>query len=95
MFIILINYTKPIEEVNKVVAEHRAYLDEQYKEKKLFVSGRRNPPVGGVLISHLKNKEEIEKIISNDPYKLHDVADYEIIEFDAGKSDERFKPFME
>jgi len=95
LFIILINYTKPIEEVNKVVAEHRAYLDELYKQKKLFVSGRRNPPVGGVLISHLKDRAEIDKIINNDPYKLNGVADYEVVEFNAGKSDERFKPFME
>jgi len=95
MFIILINYTKPIEEVNKVVTEHRAYLDELYKEKKLFVSGRRNPPTGGVLISHLKNRSEIDEIINNDPYKIKNVADYEVVEFTAGKSDERFKPFME
>ena len=95
MFIILINYTKSIEEVNAVVAEHRTYLDTLYAEDKLICSGRRSTLTGGVLISHAKSREEINEIIKNDPYKLKDVADYEVIEFTPGKHHEKFKDFVE
>lgn len=95
MFIILINYTKPIEEVNAVVAEHRMYLDTLYEADKLICSGRRASLTGGVLLSHAKTREEIDTIIKNDPYNLKGVANYEVIEFNPGKYDEKFKAFVE
>ena len=95
MFIILINYTKPIEEVNAVVAEHRAYLDTLYAKDKLICSGKRSTLTGGVLLSHAKSREEIDEIIKNDPYNLKSVAEYEVIEFTPGKHHEKFKDFVE
>lgn len=95
MFIILINYTKPIEEVNAVVADHRAYLDTLYQANKLICSGRRSTLTGGVLLSHAQSREEIDDIIKNDPYKLKDVAEYEVIEYTPGKHHEKFKEFIE
>jgi uncharacterized protein YciI len=95
MFIILINYTKPIEEVNAVVADHRAYLDTQYEAGKLICSGRQSTMTGGVLISHVKTKEEADEIIKNDPYNLKGVAEYEVIEFTLGKFHPDFKKFTE
>lgn len=95
MFIILINYTKPIEEVNAVVADHRAYLDTQYGAGNLICSGRRSTLTGGVLISHVKTKEEVDEIIKNDPYNIKGVAEYEVIEFTPGKYHPDFKKFTE
>lgn len=95
MYIILINYTKPIEEVNAVVADHRAYLDTLYSAGKLVCSGRRSTLTGGVLISHAKTREEIDNIIKDDPYNLKGVADYEVIEFTPGKFHPDFKIFTE
>ncbi len=95
MFIILINYTKPIEEVNAIVPEHRAYLDTLYEANKLICSGRRNTLTGGVLLSHAKAREEIDEIIKNDPYNIKGVADYEVIEFTPGKHHQNFKKFVE
>lgn len=95
MYIILINYTKPIEEVNAVVADHRAYLDTLYSAGMLVCSGRRSTLTGGVLISHAKTREEIDNIIKDDPYNLKGVADYEVIEFTPGKFHPDFKIFTE
>ena len=91
----LINYTKPIEEVNAVVADHRAYLDTLYAKEKLICSGRRSTLTGGVLLSHVQSRDEIDEIIKNDPYKLKDVAEYEVIEFTPSKHHEKFKEFVE
>lgn len=95
MFVILINYTKPIEGVNEVLASHRAYLDTQYAAGRLICSGRKADLSGGVLISNAKTKEEVDEIIKNDPYNLKDVANYDVIEFTPGKFDEKFKPFID
>ena len=95
MFIILINYTKPIEEVNAVVAEHRAYLDTLYEKDKLICSGRRSTLTGGVLLSHAKRREEIAELIKNDPYNLKRVEEYKVIELIPGQHIEKFKDFEE
>lgn len=95
MYIILINYTKPIEEVNAVVADHRAYLDTLYAADKLICSGRRSTLTGGVLLSNAKTREEIDNIIKNDPYNLKQVAEYEVIEFTPGKHHQKFSEFID
>ncbi len=83
MFVILIHYTKPLETIDQYLAEHRQYLQTCYTNNQLLVSGPKIPRTGGVLISHLKDRYAVEKLVKNDPFYLHDVATYEIIEFNA------------
>lgn len=82
MYIIDIHYIKPMEEVDRVVDEHRAYLKKTYAEKNILVmSGPKNPRTGGLLIAQANNLTQIEELINNDPYNIHGVAEYTITEF--------------
>lgn len=81
MFLIMINYKQPIEIVDQYVAEHRAYLEQGYKNNCYIVSGPRNPRTGGIIISQLKDRAQVEGLIKQDPFYINDVADFEIIEF--------------
>ncbi|MCM0083761.1 YciI family protein [Geomonas sp. Red32] len=81
MFIVLLNYLKPLTEVDRFVGEHRQFLEKYYASEDFLMSGRREPRTGGVIVSTAKTREEIESIILNDPFHRENIAEYEIIEF--------------
>ncbi|ADG92833.1 YCII-related protein [Arcobacter nitrofigilis DSM 7299] len=81
MFIINLTYIKPLDEVDIHLEAHVKYLKEQYKEGNFIASGRKIPRDGGVILSKLDSKEKLEEVLAKDPFKLANVANYEIIEF--------------
>jgi uncharacterized protein YciI len=94
MFLVLITYKKSLDEIDGYITDHRAFLDVGYKNNYFVVSGPKNPRTGGVIVSQLSNREQLEKILSKDPFKTHDVADYEIIEFMPTKYHRNFSTFI-
>ncbi|MGZ3753013.1 MAG: YciI family protein [Mucilaginibacter sp.] len=81
MFIIDIQYTAPLEEVDKYIDGHVAYLKKYIDNDTFIVTGRKSPRTGGILIANAGSKEEIEKIITEDPFYQHKVAVMTITEF--------------
>ncbi|HEX5330924.1 YciI family protein [Sulfuricurvum sp.] len=81
MFIISLTYIKPLEEVDALLEEHVAYLKEQYFLGIFLASGRKVPRDGGIILARAVSREEIETIISLDPFYRHGVAEYAISEF--------------
>jgi uncharacterized protein YciI len=94
MFVILLNYIKPLEEVEKELEPHRAYLEKYYSLQKFICSGRQNPRIGGVILSNAENREEVETIIQEDPFYSKNIATYEIIEFTPTMHAEGFEQFI-
>ena len=95
MFLVLITYKKPLEEIDHHLAAHRSFLDEGYKNDFFIVSGAKNPRTGGVIISQLSNRDQLEKILKNDPFLIHDIAGYEIVEFIPTKFHQNFSGFID
>lgn len=95
MFIISVTYKKPLEAVDEFLAEHRRFLDEGYKKNFFVTSGPKNPRTGGIIISQLKNREELDTLLKQDPFYIHDVADYEVVEFSPIKYHDNFISFIE
>lgn len=85
-FIIKITYTSPIEEIEKVLVEHRAFLQQGYDQKFLLCSGPLNPRVGGIVIAKAENLEKIESFFENDPYNINKLVSYEFLEFNPVKA---------
>ncbi len=79
MFLISINYIKPLEEVDALLDAHLEYLEEQYKNRKFIVSGGKIPRTGGIILAVGENRLEIQQLIEKDPF--YTVAEYEITEF--------------
>lgn len=94
MFLALVTYTKPIEEIDKLLLEHRAFLAEHYKSGTLICSGPQNPRTGGVILGRAHSKAAFEKILADDPFKKHDVATYQIIEFEPVKYADGFEKWL-
>lgn len=94
MVIISLTYKKPIEEVEKHINEHIAFLEKYYAQNKFVFSGRKIPRTGGIILANNVTALDANEIIKEDPFYQHLIADYEITEFIPTKYDQRFAPFV-
>ncbi|EJL74934.1 YciI family protein [Chryseobacterium populi] len=95
MFIISLTYKSSIENVEQLIPQHNIFLDKHYESGQFIASGRKEPRMGGIIIANAESKKEVEQIISEDPFYIHEVADYTITEFIPSKYNENFKIFIE
>ncbi len=93
MVIITSRYVKPMETIDALLADHRKFLDDQYRQKKFIFSGPQNPRVGGAILANV-GIDEAREIMKKDPFTIHGAAEYSFIEFTPGKYDERFACFV-
>ncbi len=95
MLLIHVTYTKPIDEIDKHLVDHRAFLDKYYASGNLICSGPRNPRSGGIIICNFISVDEAWKFIHQDPFYINDIASYEVIEFNPVKFAKDFERFIE
>ncbi|MCW1960911.1 YciI family protein [Chryseobacterium viscerum] len=95
MFIISLTYKSSFENVERLIPQHNIFLNKHYESGKFIASGRKEPRTGGIIIANAESKHEIEQIISEDPFYIHQIADYDITEFIPSKYNENFKLFIE
>lgn len=50
MFIVILTYKKPLEDVDRFLQVHRDYLAEHYAAGDFITSGPQTPRVGGVIM---------------------------------------------
>ncbi|WP_290160034.1 YciI family protein [uncultured Duncaniella sp.] len=81
MFIAILTYKKPIEEVDRFLQAHRDYLAEHYAAGDFIASGPQTPRIGGVIMIKADNREAMDSIIVQDPFNINGIADYQIVEF--------------
>lgn len=85
MFILILNYQKSLNEVDKYLSMHREYLEKFYEAGNFIASGRQNPRTGGIILCKASNRQDVEKIIVQDPFSINQIAKYQIIEFETSK----------
>lgn len=81
MFIAILTYKKPLEEVDRHLQAHREYLAEHYDAGDFIASGPQTPRVGGVILMKAESRAKIDSIIGQDPFNINGIADYRIVEF--------------
>lgn len=81
MFIAILKYKKPLEEVDRFLQAHRDYLAEHYAAGNFISSGPQTPRVGGVIMIKVENRIAVDAIIAQDPFNINGIADYQIVEF--------------
>ena len=95
MFIISLTYKETLEKIDKELENHGQYLKEQYALGNFIVSGRKVPRTGGIIISQVKDKAELEIIIQNDPFYKKNLAEYDITEFTPSMVSDELKHLLE
>lgn len=81
MFIVSVNYVKPLDQIDSFLEEHIEFLKVQYEKKAFIVSGRKVPRTGGIILAKTKDKKELDEILKQDPFYKNGVAEYDITEF--------------
>lgn len=79
MFVIHLKYIKPIKEIEELLTDHVRFLDKFYSTGNFICSGKNNSRIGTVIICFAKNKTEVDGIIQEDPFYIHNLAEYEVI----------------
>lgn len=52
-----------------------------YAAGDFIASGPQTPRVGGVIMIKANDRAAVEAIIAQDPFNIHGIADYQIVEF--------------
>ncbi len=81
MFIVSLTYKSPLEEIDRHLDAHVAYLKEEYAKGRFIASGRKVPRTGGIILSKVETRAELKAILANDPFSIAGVADYDVVEF--------------
>lgn len=81
MFIISLTYKESLEKIEEFLPRHIEYLKEQYSIGNFLASGRKVPRTGGIILSNMPDEGELMSVLDNDPFKIHNLADYNVIEF--------------
>ncbi|MBD5212329.1 MAG: hypothetical protein HDS74_04435 [Bacteroidales bacterium] len=64
MFIAILTYKKPLEEVDRYLQAHRDYLSEHYVAGDFIMSGPQTPRSGGVIVMKAENRSAEETFIA-------------------------------
>jgi uncharacterized protein YciI len=86
MYVVLLHYTAPLEEVDYILPDHVRWLDKQFEQGRFLVAGRRHPRIGEVLMVRPMSRGKLDAILATDPFSVHDYMRYEVIEFTAGRT---------
>lgn len=81
MFIISLEYIKPLADIEAALSEHIAYLERHYRAGTFLMSGRKQPRTGGIILMQVDSREQVGQIIAEDPFHRAGLAEYSITEF--------------
>lgn len=94
MFIILLTYQKEIHEVEKQLKAHMEFLETNYDSGSFIASGRQEPWTGGIILCRASDKNKVQELIQSDPFYIHGIAKYNIIQFEPTKCVSGFEKFL-
>lgn len=95
MYIISLTYKVPLDKVDQHPDAHIDYLNRQYEKGNFHASGRKVLRTGGIILSKLTDKNELLRILDEDPFKKNQLADYELTEWVPNKTSDELRFLME
>ena len=79
MFVLLARYTEPIEEVDRLLEGHKAWIGRN--ADRILLTAREQPLIGGLILARAESADEIWEMIGEDPFHVAGVAEYEVREY--------------
>lgn len=83
MFVVLLNYTKPMEQVDAARPAHLEWIDANSKKGTFLLCGRQTSGKGGCIIAQAPSRAALDAILKEDNYIKAGVATHDVIEVDA------------
>jgi uncharacterized protein YciI len=81
MFLVLLTYTVPLDQVDPHLPAHRDFLSRNYAAGTFLLSGRKEPRDGGVILAKAESRQALEVVLAQDPFHAHGIASYQIVPF--------------
>ena len=81
MFVLIARYTKPAEEVDRLLDGHRAWIKRHMEAGTILLTARQVPLTGGLILARGERPEEIWRMIAEDPFHSSGSAEYEVLQF--------------
>ena len=85
MFVIELVYKAELAEIDAHMTAHVKFLKKYYAAGVFVVSGRKIPRDGGIILAVGESRDRIEAIVREDPFHVHGLADFKVIEFRASQ----------
>jgi uncharacterized protein YciI len=85
MFVIELTYKVDLAQIDAHMKSHVAFLHKYYAAGHFLVSGRKIPREGGIIVAVGSDKQQIEQIVREDPFYVHGLADFRVVEFRASQ----------
>ena len=83
MYVVLLQYTAPENEIDARLVDHYEWVTRHYDSGDFIAAGHRHPRSGGVIIARAMSRGRLDAILATDPFALHKLARYEVVEFEA------------
>lgn len=83
MFVLNVSYNKLPEVVAEHSATHGQWVKKYIDEGVFLCAGPKPSKLGGVILAKSISKARLLDIIKEDSFVIHDVAEYQILEFDC------------
>ncbi|UIJ46819.1 YciI family protein [Sphingomonas cannabina] len=80
--IITLTYRAPVEEIDRLLPEHVAWLEKGFDEGLFLIAGRQVPRVGGVILCR-GHRAEVEALAATDPFVTSGASDFAVTEVAA------------
>ncbi|MGY4617687.1 uncharacterized protein YciI [Bradyrhizobium sp. USDA 4472] len=90
LYIVVLTYIRPIEEVHAYLDTHRDWLVEYAKKGIIVVAGPLEDRSGGALVACCKDRAELDGVLATDSFHVHQLVEYEIKAFSGALRGEAF-----
>jgi uncharacterized protein YciI len=94
MFVAILSYVRPLDEVDALIPDHLRFLDEHYASGLFVASGRRVPRSGGVILISGDDRARALAALEQDPFHVHGVATFELVAFCPSRMRAGFEAYL-
>ncbi|MCX8960359.1 hypothetical protein EHW66_05395 [Erwinia psidii] len=92
MYIISLNYTRPMAEVEALLDAHISWLDRYFDAGAFIAAGRKDPRTGGVIFASDIDRDRLDAILAEDAFQA--VASYEVIKVNVTRANDEVAGLM-
>ncbi|HEV2160558.1 YciI family protein [Bradyrhizobium sp.] len=92
LYIVVLTYIRPVEEVHAHLDTHRNWLVEYAKRGSIIVAGPLEDSSGGALLACCKDSAELNGMPAKDSFHVHRLVDYQVNAFTGALRADAFPP---
>lgn len=88
MYVVYLNYFRPVEDVEALLAPHIEWLNRYFDSGDIIAAGRKDPRTGGMIMLRDMPRTRLAAILAEDPFV--EVANYDVTKVNVTRAAEPF-----